>query len=312
MDLFVNLTSGVDLHLQIRKQIEYYITVGELRVGDRLPPIRELERQLGVNRHTIRRAYLDLEKRGLLRVRRGSGVTVAAGFSSAESRRRAPKIGELIDTTLKKAAAMGCPPIGFSKILKTKALELDHRYPSIAFVECSSPQANDLAMALETHLGQAVIGVDLNAAIKDESAVPESVRYVVVPAFHADQIQGVLRKRDVRILTVRVEVGYRFRSMATKLLPVERPCVILRDQDSKALMPQVVNETLGLGKEIIPVLMSDEKEVKRIINHSDIVFFTAPCRNFVENAVPAGKKKQEILLEFPSDTLDLVMKTTGS
>lgn len=122
----------------------------------------------------------------------------------------------------------------------------------------------------------------------------------------------MLQKRNVRILTVRVEIRYRFRSMATKLLPVERPCVILRDQDSKALMPRIVNETLDLGKEIIPVLMSDEKEVKRIINRSDIVFFTAPCRNFVENAVPAGKKKQEILLEFPSDTLDLVLKTTGS
>lgn len=56
------------------------MAVGQLVIGDKLPTIRELEKQLGVNRHTIRRRYLNLAKRGLLQVRRGSGVTAAAGF----------------------------------------------------------------------------------------------------------------------------------------------------------------------------------------------------------------------------------------
>ena len=78
LEFCINPASHDGLHLQIRKQIEYYVTVGRLRVGDTLPTIRELEAQLGINRHTIRRAYQDLAARGLLVVRRGARSVVAS------------------------------------------------------------------------------------------------------------------------------------------------------------------------------------------------------------------------------------------
>lgn len=308
MDFYVN-RGGDNLHLQITKQIDYYIAVGELVVGDRLPTIRELEKQLGVNRHTIRKAYLDLERKGLLQVRRGSGVTVVAGLTIVEKRKRDTRIDELVEKTLEEAARMGCSPLTFSRMVKPRALEMDHRDPSLAFVECNDAQAHDLARALEAYLGQAVVGINLNSAIKDASVVPQSVQYVVVPAFHAVQIREVLKQRTIQILTVRVEIGQRFRSMAEKLLPTDRPCMILRDQDSVALLPNLVKRILGLEREVVPVIMSKKREAEHTVERSDLVFYTAPCRKFMEEVVPAGKKKQEVFFEFPPDALELVRQS---
>jgi DNA-binding transcriptional regulator YhcF (GntR family) len=308
MDFTVNRGGG-DLHAQIEKQIEYYIAVGQLVIGDRLPTIRELEKQLGINRHTIRRAYLNLANRGLLQVRRGSGVTVAARLPAVKVRRQDAKLAQLVESTLDKATRLGYSSISFARILQTKALELDRRNPSIAFAECSDSQAHDLAIALGAHLGQAVLPVTIGLTGDDEFSVPESVQWVVVPVFHADQIQDALKGTRVQIITARVEVGLQFRLKAARMLPTERPCIIIRDQDSVALLPNVVRRILGLKREVVPAVMGNRRKCLKIVEHSDLVFYTVPCREFVEEVVPPNKKKHEVSFEFTQDALEIIKRT---
>jgi GntR family transcriptional regulator len=71
------LLAGLPLYAQIVEALLARIERGELSVGDRLPPERELSETLGVNRLTLRRALRELEGRGLLRRRPGIGTFVA-------------------------------------------------------------------------------------------------------------------------------------------------------------------------------------------------------------------------------------------
>ncbi len=71
------LLAGLPLYAQIAEALMARIEAGELSVGDRLPPERELSETLGVNRLTLRRALRELEGRGLLRRRPGIGTFVA-------------------------------------------------------------------------------------------------------------------------------------------------------------------------------------------------------------------------------------------
>lgn len=67
------------------RQIELLILRGILRPGERLPSERDLSERLGVSRPSLRDAVADLQARGLLTSRAGSGIFVAEVLGSAFS-----------------------------------------------------------------------------------------------------------------------------------------------------------------------------------------------------------------------------------
>jgi GntR family phosphonate transport system transcriptional regulator len=68
---------GVTLWRQIEQGIEREIVAGRLAPGSRLPTEGELAARFRVNRHTVRRAMEELERRGLVRIEQGRGSFVA-------------------------------------------------------------------------------------------------------------------------------------------------------------------------------------------------------------------------------------------
>ncbi len=64
------------LYRQIADQIRALIKGGEYQAGARLPPERDLAKQLGVSRPSVREALIALEVEGLVEVRIGSGIYV--------------------------------------------------------------------------------------------------------------------------------------------------------------------------------------------------------------------------------------------
>jgi DNA-binding FadR family transcriptional regulator len=66
------------LYRQIADQIRTLIRSGEFTAGSRLPPERDLAKQLGVSRPSVREALIALEVEGLVEVRIGSGIYVLA------------------------------------------------------------------------------------------------------------------------------------------------------------------------------------------------------------------------------------------
>jgi len=64
------------LYRQIAEQLRGLIGKGEFKAGTRLPAERDLARQLGVSRPSVREALIALEVEGWVEVRTGSGVYV--------------------------------------------------------------------------------------------------------------------------------------------------------------------------------------------------------------------------------------------
>src|SRR3982751_2699130 len=64
------------LYRQIAEQLRTLISAGEWAVGTRLPAERDLARQLGVSRPSVREALIAMEVEGWVEVRTGSGVYV--------------------------------------------------------------------------------------------------------------------------------------------------------------------------------------------------------------------------------------------
>jgi DNA-binding FadR family transcriptional regulator len=72
------------LYRQIADQIRTLIRSKEFPAGARLPPERDLARQLGVSRPSVREALIALEVEGLVEVRIGSGIYVLGPRSDGE------------------------------------------------------------------------------------------------------------------------------------------------------------------------------------------------------------------------------------
>src|SRR5580765_2603614 len=76
MFLPVDPSSGLPVYRQIIDQVRRMMVSGRLAAGERLPSIRDLAVQLRINPLTVGRAYGDLEREGLIEMRRGLGMYV--------------------------------------------------------------------------------------------------------------------------------------------------------------------------------------------------------------------------------------------
>lgn len=73
---------------QVRRQLAAVIQSGRLPAGQRLPPVRQLAKDLGLANGTVARAYGELEAAGLVHTRRGGGTTVADLATASEGATR--------------------------------------------------------------------------------------------------------------------------------------------------------------------------------------------------------------------------------
>ncbi|MGE0158908.1 MAG: GntR family transcriptional regulator [Gemmatimonadales bacterium] len=62
--------------MQIADEVRRGRVLGMLQPGDALPSVRQLAADLGVNPNTVKQAYRELEREGLVFVRRGQGTFV--------------------------------------------------------------------------------------------------------------------------------------------------------------------------------------------------------------------------------------------
>ena len=75
------------LYLQIMDEVRRALVVGTLRAEDPLPSVRELASDLVVNPRTVLQAYRELEREGVVYVRRGQGTFVAPDVQSGRQER---------------------------------------------------------------------------------------------------------------------------------------------------------------------------------------------------------------------------------
>jgi GntR family transcriptional regulator len=101
-DLLISQADRRPMYLQIVEQIRRRIAVGDWPPGYELPSIRALAADVQVSVITVKRAYLELERDGVIATRQGKGSFVADRAGLSTDLRRAE-----LDQHLASAAAVG-------------------------------------------------------------------------------------------------------------------------------------------------------------------------------------------------------------
>ena len=85
MILNFDFNSSVPLYMQLRNQVVIGIAEGRLQPGEKLPTIRALAEESGINMMTVSKAYQLLKQEGYILTDRRSGAVVAPREDAASS-----------------------------------------------------------------------------------------------------------------------------------------------------------------------------------------------------------------------------------
>lgn len=110
----------IPIYIQIISAMQMRIATGHWRPGEKIPSVRDLAVEYGVNPNTMQRSLSELERSGLLYTERTSGrfVTDDAGRIAAM---REEKAMEYVEEFLKKMSELGFNYEQISELIKREA-----------------------------------------------------------------------------------------------------------------------------------------------------------------------------------------------
>ena len=86
MHMKIDFNSDEALYIQLINQIIYGIATSQFQEGDNLPSVRELAEYIGINMHTVNKAYSILRQEGYIKLDRRKGAVVAIDINKMKAR----------------------------------------------------------------------------------------------------------------------------------------------------------------------------------------------------------------------------------
>ena len=126
MFIQIDFNSDEALYMQLRNQIIYGIATDNLKEGDSLPSVRQLAENIGINMHTVNKAYSVLRQEGFVKLDRRKGAIVALDVDKMQA------IQDLtMDLTVVLAKAV-CKNVSREEVHKVVDQVLDGYYDDTA------------------------------------------------------------------------------------------------------------------------------------------------------------------------------------
>ena len=215
LDLRVDTHSPLPIRWQLAEQLKHVIEGGSVSQDQALPSIRELAGFLGVNPNTVARVIEDLQRSGYVETRRGKGVFVAPTLPARPS----PTLRQrFLQETVVQAAARGMTAdalaVGVLSVAGITPVAVQGA-ADVLLVECSQPELEFFARALEAHLPVRVDKVLLGALAKVARRPERAGRWgAAVTSFcHLPEVKGLLGSRGIPVIALlaeaRLETLYR-------------------------------------------------------------------------------------------------------
>jgi DNA-binding transcriptional regulator YhcF (GntR family) len=201
MEFYIEKHSSIPVVNQIQDQIKLAVVMGIFRTGDTLPSIRDVEKQTGVKRSQIHKAYSALMQSGLLVLIRGKGTVVAEAAASPNSVR--DDCNKLADAILSKTRRMGISPIAFGKYLYQCAQERERNDPFIIYVDIHKETAEKMADKISQLWQVPVLGVVFQE-LKDGSRKITARQKILANQFMYEDIAALFPRKKSSVIAIDV------------------------------------------------------------------------------------------------------------
>lgn len=114
MIIALHLDSETPLYEQIRNQVILGIATGQLAKDEKLPTVRQLASDLGINQMTVNKAYALLKQEGYIVIDRRHGAKVNAHVQ--ETPQQSARLEERLQLLIAQASIQGMSPSRFASL----------------------------------------------------------------------------------------------------------------------------------------------------------------------------------------------------
>ncbi|MEO0601484.1 MAG: GntR family transcriptional regulator [Myxococcota bacterium] len=284
---FVNRQSAVPLHVQIKEQIRYAVTSGDLEPGVALPSIRELTAQLGVHRNTVHRVYMELQALGVLVSRPGVGVFVNDALSRSVSPSDLAAVDELVERFFVEGRQAGINPVTLSRLVSQRAPAHDARHPTVAFVECTAHQSVECARDLGESFGVRVVHLLLDDLRRQPCRVPGDLRHVVTSLFHYDEVSEWAEDQGRKVHAVTYGLHPATQRQLRQIGPDVRLGFVCHDANTEEVIGKQVAARVPDGVFVGCANLESKPSALELLGNVDTVILTEPAAAFcIEHCTP--------------------------
>ena len=209
MELYhINFAEDIPVYRQLVDVIHNAVKKGELPAGHQLPTVQELTQELGIARGTVKRAYDELERLGLVEKVQGRGTFIRYQPSNSGSRKEQAMAA--INSMLDQLEDMGFSASEINIFLNLKIRERAEQeaHVKVAVVECNPENLSQMSEQLRHIPGVDLYPYLLESIREYPYKLNEEFDLIVTTATHADYLESVvpLKKKVVRV-ALRLSAG---------------------------------------------------------------------------------------------------------
>ena len=188
----INPEMDVPIYQQLVDIIRNSVKKGELASGEQLPTVSEMTEMLGIARGTIKRAYDELERAGLIEKVQGRGTFVR--YQPENSASRKEKAMAAIDAMLNNLEDMGLSASEINIFLNLKLRERaqEEEHVKVALVECNPENLSQVSEQLRHISGVDLYSYMLENVRQYPYKLSEEFDLIVTTPSHAEYLESIL------------------------------------------------------------------------------------------------------------------------
>ncbi len=293
----IDTTLDIPIYRQLVDSIHTAVKKGELPTGHQLPTVQVLTKKLGIARGTVKRAYDELERLGIVDKVQGRGTFICYQPSNSGSRKEQAMVA--INAMLNQLEDMGFSPTEINIFLNLKLRERAEQEANvkIAVVECNPENLTQMNEQLR-HIS----GVDLYPYLLDSIQqypykLGEDFDLIVTTAAHADYLESIV---PLKKKVVRIALGLTADSLASviKLRPGKSLGIIGHSHKFAQLlhrMVQAYTENVTIHK---PIFADSVADIEQYLVGKDVILVPKPYERYYNAQIV------EILRAFQGDIIE--------
>jgi len=294
---FIDKNNKVPLYLQLKDLIKYYISTGAIQADHQLPALNALAKDLGINFETVRKAYKELEKEGLLSMKRGHGThvilhNVPQGAAKTSLSAEDGLLG-MAKSTFRRYLQQGTSLAEAKRIIGQALAEVsvERSEQEIIFTECNTLQIKEISELLRSYLDRPIKPVlikDLKKEMQKVSADAGRPLDIITTGFHIDEVRTTARNTAVSIHVLITQMSSETRRKLDAFGKKARLGFICRDEESILFYKDVLKAELDNPKlELTCAISSEKSKVKAMFKSVDILLVSPPVYEEIKSIAPA-------------------------